>query len=56
MNLTVVKDADRTGRTYESPIPPDEEILVERAGKGTSTDRALIAATNWLTQQAACKD
>ncbi|MEJ8632786.1 S41 family peptidase [Streptomyces sp. MS2.AVA.5] len=55
LNLTVVKDADRTGRTYDAPIPPDEEILVDRTARGTSADRALASAANWLTKQTACK-
>ncbi|GAA2327446.1 hypothetical protein [Streptomyces cuspidosporus] len=52
--LTEMKDADRTGRTYDGPIPPDEEFLVESRDIGTSRDRALDAATHWLRQQPHC--
>ncbi len=55
LNLTEVKDADRTGRTYDAPIPPDEEILDDHRGRGTSRDRILVAATDWLTEQPACR-
>lgn len=52
--LTEVKEADRTGRTYDGPIPPDEEFLVEPKDIGTSRDRALEAATRWLGKQPDC--
>ncbi|KUO18302.1 hypothetical protein AQJ91_26565 [Streptomyces dysideae] len=29
--LTEVKDADRTGRTYDAPIPPAKDWLLEQA-------------------------
>lgn len=45
--LTEAKDADRTGRIYDGPIPPDEEIP---AGQD-----ALEAARNWLLDQRACR-
>ncbi|AGP59571.1 S41 family peptidase [Streptomyces rapamycinicus] len=53
--LTEAKEADRTGRTYGGPIPPDEEFLVEPQDIGTSRDRALDAATRWLGKQPDCR-
>ncbi|AEM86675.1 S41 family peptidase [Streptomyces violaceusniger] len=52
--LTEVKEADRTGRTYDGPIPPDEEFLVEPKDIGTSRDRALDAAVHWLGKPPGC--
>ncbi|WP_239085942.1 S41 family peptidase [Streptomyces parvus] len=46
LNLTEVMDADRTGRAYDSPIPPDEEV-VDNLGRGGSRDPVLDAATEW---------
>ncbi|WP_262698062.1 MULTISPECIES: hypothetical protein [Streptomyces] len=53
--LTEVKEADRTGRAYDGPIPPDEEFLVEPKDIGTSRDRTLDAATRWLGKQPDCQ-
>ncbi|MEU2271439.1 S41 family peptidase [Streptomyces olindensis] len=55
LNLTEVMGADRTGRTYDAPIPPDEELLTARRTVGTSQDRVLAAAKNWLADQPACQ-
>ncbi|OPF77893.1 peptidase S41 [Streptomyces antioxidans] len=52
--LTEVKEADRTGRTHDGPIAPDEEFLVEPKDIGTARDRALDAAVQWLTKQSGC--
>ncbi|SDL42814.1 S41 family peptidase [Streptomyces indicus] len=54
LNLTQAKDADRTGRTYDSPIPPDEEV-VDNPGRSSKGDPVLEAATAWLSAQPACK-
>ncbi|WP_239696099.1 hypothetical protein [Streptomyces sp. Ncost-T6T-1] len=53
LNLTEVMDADRTGRAYDSPIPPDEEV-VDNLGRGGSRDPVLDAATEWLAEQSSC--
>ncbi|MFJ7073520.1 S41 family peptidase [Streptomyces sp. NPDC098781] len=53
LNLTEVMDADRTGRTYESPIPPDQPV-VHNLGRGGSKDPVLEAATEWLSEQPGC--
>ncbi|WP_079151198.1 S41 family peptidase [Streptomyces sparsogenes] len=53
--LTEMMEADRTGRTYDGPIPPDEEFLVEPKDIGTNRDRALAAATLWLGKQPGCQ-
>lgn len=45
--LTEGKDADRTGRIYDGPVPPDEEVPDGRD--------ALEAAKNWLLSQSACR-
>ncbi|MEU0171635.1 S41 family peptidase [Streptomyces iakyrus] len=53
LNLTEVKDADRTGRAYDSPIPPDQPV-VDNLGRGGSKDPVLDAATQWLSEQPGC--
>ncbi|MBL1101518.1 peptidase S41 [Streptomyces sp. 205] len=53
--LTEMKEADRTGRAYHGPIPPNEEFFVGRKDIGTSRDRALAAATRWLGKQPHCQ-
>ncbi|MFG3022096.1 S41 family peptidase [Streptomyces sp. NPDC048254] len=50
--LTELKDADRTGRSYDAPIPPDEEIPLR---SGAHSDQVLQAAKKWLVKQAACQ-
>ncbi len=53
LNLTVFEDADRTGRTYDGPIPPDE-VVVHHLGRDGKHDPVLEAATTWLSKQPAC--
>ncbi|MFE2876837.1 S41 family peptidase [Streptomyces roseus] len=53
--LTTVLDADRTGRTYDRPIPPDEEVPTARADIRTDRDEAVKAATRWLLGHDACR-
>ncbi|MFJ6894499.1 S41 family peptidase [Streptomyces hokutonensis] len=52
INLTEAKDADRTGRTYDEAIPPDEEIA--RNPLARARDDVLRAAQDWLLKQSAC--
>jgi C-terminal processing protease CtpA/Prc len=53
--LTEVKDADRTGRTYDEAIPPDEEVIKDPRPVARHQDAVLDAAQNWLSKQAACR-
>lgn len=53
LNLTEVMDADRTGRAYDSAIPPDQPV-VDNLGRGRSEDPVLDAATEWLSEQPGC--
>ncbi|MCK8438092.1 peptidase S41 [Streptomyces sp. D2-8] len=55
LNLTEAKFLDRTGRMYDAPIPPDEEVFTERRTVGTSRDRVLEAAKNWLAERPVCQ-
>ncbi|MFD3587025.1 S41 family peptidase [Streptomyces sp. NPDC058683] len=55
LGLAEIRDADRTGRSYDGPIPPDEEIPTRGLGSGTHTDQVLQAAKKWLVKQAACR-
>lgn len=55
LHLTEVKDADRTGRTYDGPIAPDEVVLTARRTVGGGRDRVLAAAKNWLAEQPVCR-
>ncbi|MGW9499317.1 S41 family peptidase [Streptomyces prasinus] len=48
LGITESEIADRTGRTYQGPLQPDEEILTRAKDFGTDTDRALSAASEWL--------
>ncbi|MFE4969005.1 S41 family peptidase [Streptomyces sp. NPDC056660] len=53
--LTEVKDADRTGRSYDAPISPDEDIPTMKLRSGAHVDQVLQAAKNWLRKQAGCQ-
>jgi carboxyl-terminal processing protease len=55
LNLTEVKNADRTGRTHDAPISPDEEIPTIKLRGGAHADQVLEAAKNWLLEQAVCQ-
>ncbi|WP_445528119.1 S41 family peptidase [Streptomyces cyslabdanicus] len=55
LSLTEVKDADRTGRAYDAPIPPDVEIVNDPRPVARDRDEVLQAAQNWLLKQAACR-
>ncbi|WP_258023879.1 S41 family peptidase [Streptomyces bambusae] len=52
--LTEAKDADRTGRSYDAAIPPDESVPAVGL-RGTDADQGLRAAQNWLLEQPACQ-
>ncbi|WP_406425321.1 S41 family peptidase [Streptomyces sp. NBC_00842] len=53
--LTEGKNADRTGRTYDAAIPPDEEIVKDPRPVARNRDEVLEAAQSWLLQQNACR-
>ena len=52
--LTVAVDADRTGRTYDSTIPPDQLVPVDLSQIGTPADGGVQAATTWLHKREGC--
>ncbi|WP_330261050.1 S41 family peptidase [Streptomyces sp. NBC_00539] len=52
--LTEVRDADRTGRTYDASIPPDEVIDADGRSSEARPDKALAAAKDWLLRHEAC--
>ncbi|WP_407835467.1 S41 family peptidase [Streptomyces sp. DSM 116496] len=49
--LTQAREADRTGRIYDGPIPPDEELPDDTRNLGNSQDSTIEAATRWLSTQ-----
>jgi carboxyl-terminal processing protease len=51
LNLTVAVDADRTGKHYDSEIPPDVEVKTIWTLYGTDEDPVLKAAAIWLKDQ-----
>ncbi|WP_432011369.1 S41 family peptidase [Streptomyces cucumeris] len=55
LGVTTVRDADRTGRTYDAAIPPDQDVLVPLIRGEGHEDRALTAAKNWLLKRPACR-
>ncbi len=53
--ITVALDADRTGQTYDGPIPPDQLVISDPSQIGTSADPVIPAAASWLRTQPACQ-
>lgn len=53
--LTTALDADRTGRTYDGSIEPDERVPTDWSRFGTDADPVVAAATRWLNRQPACR-
>lgn len=51
LNLTTSLDADRTGKSYDTKIPPDVEIKSIWALYGTDNDPVIKAAMEWLKSQ-----
>ncbi len=51
LNLTTAIEADRTGKTYDSKIPPDIEVKANWELYGTDRDPAIRAAAKWLRRQ-----
>jgi C-terminal processing protease CtpA/Prc len=53
--LTVAVDADRTGRHYDGPIPPDQQVpAAPEAGPASPDDSVVRAAVGWLDRQPTC--
>lgn len=53
--LTEFREGDRTGRTYDAAIPPDEEIVKDPRPAARNHDEILQAAQTWLLGQTACR-
>lgn len=54
--LTTAWDVDRTGRIYDQPLPPDQEVPTPRADIGTDRDEVVVkTATQWLISQDTCR-
>jgi C-terminal processing protease CtpA/Prc len=54
MVLTVASEADRTGRSYDGPIEPDERVAIDWTRMGTDDDPVIAAAAKWLRAQGQC--
>ena len=52
--VTNTLDIDRTGRTYNGPLLPDEPVAMDWTLFGTPADPVLAAATRWARAQPAC--
>lgn len=48
LGLTTHLGADRTGQTYDDPLPPDEFVPIEWTKLGTDDDPVLKKAIQWL--------
>lgn len=46
--LTQAREADRTGRIHDGPLPPDEAVPDDSRDLGSGQDRTLEAAAHWL--------
>ncbi len=55
LELTVAFDADRTGQTYDGPIPPDQEVPFARLSPPLADDHVVQAARTWLSTQGNCQ-
>jgi C-terminal processing protease CtpA/Prc/N-acetylneuraminic acid mutarotase len=51
LTLTVAAGADRTGRTYDGPIAPDQLVQAGPSPTGAEGDPAVRAAADWLGGQ-----
>jgi carboxyl-terminal processing protease len=51
LNLTTALEADRTGKQYDSKIPPDTQIKSDWSRYGTEDDPVIKAAVKWLKSQ-----
>ncbi|MFI5759713.1 S41 family peptidase [Streptomyces sp. NPDC051563] len=53
--LTQAREADRTGRIHNGPLPPDEQVPDDTRDLGSSQDRTLEAAARWLRDRTPAK-
>lgn len=51
INLTQALDFDRTGQTYNAPIPPDQAVTMDWSLLDTDRDPVIVAARDWLRSQ-----
>jgi C-terminal processing protease CtpA/Prc len=51
--LTTHLGADRTGKTYDGPLFPDQPVTIDWGEVGTSDDPVLQAAIDWLSTEVA---
>lgn len=52
--LTTRLGVDRTGRTFDGPIPPNHYVKVDWASLGTEVDPVLQTALEWLQTEENC--
>ena len=52
--ITVALDSDRTGKTYNGPINPDEEVRVQWTEVRTEKDSGIPVARKWVAAQPEC--
>jgi hypothetical protein len=52
--LTTHLGADRTGRTYDGSLLPDQPVAIDWSEVGTSDDPVLQAAIAWLSTEEDC--
>jgi C-terminal processing protease CtpA/Prc len=52
--LTTGRVSDRTGRSYEGPVEPDEAVAIDWTRFGAADDPVVAAAARWLLAQPAC--
>jgi C-terminal processing protease CtpA/Prc len=53
--VTTSRPADRVGRAYDGPIPPDEPVEIDWARIGSDDDPVIRLATSWLRVQDQCR-
>jgi C-terminal processing protease CtpA/Prc len=52
--LTTTRPADRTGHTYDGPIPPDQPVDVDWTRIGSEDDPVVDVGARWLRGQRQC--
>lgn len=53
--VTTRRAADRAGREYDGPIPPDQPVGIDWSRVGSDDDSVIRAARSWLRQQKQCQ-
>ena len=49
--VTIMLGVDRTGKTYDDSIAPDEPVAIDWAKFGAGDDPVIVAAKRWLAEQ-----